>query len=278
MADTIIRYSGPSGLTLTLELYPSDSDTIGNTGGDSFTEATNAKGFYTATVTEALTGNYRVVIKSGSTVIDNGWVYALADDTSTYEVQATVTTAHIADAIWVEDIGSASGITPNSSGGILSKLASTLQLGDMAYQFTPESFEAAQEAISDENQAILTRLASAVAVQSPVYHDQSTGIYYLEITQGDSFDDVLQGKVTIDAGQDVSGATVTGKFYDGDGTLEATVTGSVSGQNVYLPITTAESASLTTGNTGTWEVELTSGSSKWTPVKKSKSVLVVLPD
>lgn len=152
-------------MTLTLELYPSGSDTIGNTGGDSFTEATNAKGFYTATVAEALSGDYRAVIKSGSSVIDNGWVYVLADDTNTYEVQATAPAAHVADAIWVEDIGSATGIVPNSSGGILSKLASMLQLNGMAYEFTEESLATALQALSSAVATVDTVVDAILAGQ-----------------------------------------------------------------------------------------------------------------
>lgn len=92
MANTIIRYGGPSGLAIKLELYPSGSNVIANTlGGDTFVEETDAEngdgtGFYLATVTENLAGNYRAVIKSGASVLDNGWVYDLADDTDTYEI------------------------------------------------------------------------------------------------------------------------------------------------------------------------------------------------
>lgn len=92
MADTIVRWFGPSGLTATLELYPEDSDTIQNTGGDSFTEATNCLGSYTATVAESLVGDYRAVIKVGSNVFGNGWV-SLLDTTSTYEITADKSTS-----------------------------------------------------------------------------------------------------------------------------------------------------------------------------------------
>lgn len=109
MADTIVRWFGPSGLTATLELYPEDSDTLQNTGGDSFTEATNCLGSYTATVAESLEGDYRAVIKVGSNVFGNGWV-SLLDTTSTYEITAEKNTELTLDALddlsnMIEDSG-----------------------------------------------------------------------------------------------------------------------------------------------------------------------------
>lgn len=72
MANTPVEFRAPPGLTLTLELYPYGSDTIGNTGGDTATEETNRKGLYTATVTEALSGWHTAHIKLGSVVIAVG--------------------------------------------------------------------------------------------------------------------------------------------------------------------------------------------------------------
>ena len=69
MASTPVEFRAPSGLTLTLEVYPYGSDTIGNTGGDSAAEETNRKGVYTATVTEALTGWHTAHVMSGSDAI-----------------------------------------------------------------------------------------------------------------------------------------------------------------------------------------------------------------
>lgn len=83
MADTIVRYAGPSGLSLTLELFPAATDDL--SGSYALTEAANAKGWYFATVGDALTGDHRCTIKVGANVFDNGWV-TLADDTATYDV------------------------------------------------------------------------------------------------------------------------------------------------------------------------------------------------
>jgi hypothetical protein len=87
MEDTIIRYAGPSGLTLILETYPADSPV--RSSNDLMSEENLVDGSYVATVTEALVGNYRALIKTtGGDLIDSGWVYGLADDAGTYEVQA----------------------------------------------------------------------------------------------------------------------------------------------------------------------------------------------
>lgn len=83
MPATTLAFIAPSGLTLTVELYPEASDTIANGSGDSCTEATNRKGYYSATVEEALAGWYLAVFKSGSTPVGASWVL-LADDTNTY--------------------------------------------------------------------------------------------------------------------------------------------------------------------------------------------------
>jgi len=75
MASTIVELLAPSGLTLTLELFPELSDTIANGAGDTLTEATNRDGLYTATVTESLAGYYYAKIIDGSSnLISAGWV------------------------------------------------------------------------------------------------------------------------------------------------------------------------------------------------------------
>jgi len=89
MASTVVAIDGlPAGLAgMTLELYANGSDTLANDGGaDALTEETNRDGYYTATVTEALTGkHYALIHLSGGAKIADGYVY-LADDTSTYRV------------------------------------------------------------------------------------------------------------------------------------------------------------------------------------------------
>lgn len=65
-----LELMAPSGLTLTVQLYPYGSDTIANgVGGDSLVEETNRKGLYTATVSQGLSGMHTVHVLSGSTPI-----------------------------------------------------------------------------------------------------------------------------------------------------------------------------------------------------------------
>jgi hypothetical protein len=80
MATTPVEFRAPSGLTLTLELYPYGSDSIANGAGDSATEETNRKGVYQAPVTEALTGWHTAHVKSGSDIVAVYDIY-LEDDT-----------------------------------------------------------------------------------------------------------------------------------------------------------------------------------------------------
>lgn len=71
----------PTGLTLSVQLYPYGSDTIANgVGGDSLTEATNRKGLYTATIAEAITGWHTAHVFLSGTVIAAGDVYLIADE------------------------------------------------------------------------------------------------------------------------------------------------------------------------------------------------------
>lgn len=72
----------PSGLALTVQLYPYGSDTIANgAGGDALTEATNRKGLYTATIAEAITGWHTAHVFLSGTVIAAGDVYLVAGAT-----------------------------------------------------------------------------------------------------------------------------------------------------------------------------------------------------
>jgi len=80
MAATL-ELLAPTGLTLTVELYPHGSDTIANTGGDSLTEATNRKGLYTATVAETLSGWHTAHAKLSGTVISAGDVNMVDGET-----------------------------------------------------------------------------------------------------------------------------------------------------------------------------------------------------
>src|SRR5690606_2289016 len=87
MASTPVEISYTSGLALTLELYPLGSDTIANGSGDSLTEATNRKGLYVATVTEALTGWHHAIVFHGSTPVAEGYIY-LTDTTDVHRPEA----------------------------------------------------------------------------------------------------------------------------------------------------------------------------------------------
>jgi hypothetical protein len=83
MASTPVEFKAPSGLTLTLKLYPYGSDTIANgAGGDSCTERTNCKGIYTATVTEAITGLHDALVVDGSSNVIANYSVHMLDDTN----------------------------------------------------------------------------------------------------------------------------------------------------------------------------------------------------
>lgn len=76
-------YAGTSGLTLFL--YSPSNGSIGNGSGDSLTAGSN--GLFTATVTEAITGWWNVVVKNGSTpLLEGGRLYIPADVVGTYIV------------------------------------------------------------------------------------------------------------------------------------------------------------------------------------------------
>ena len=81
MSTTPVQFTAPPGLTLTLELYADGSDTLANSPADSCTEAANRDGFYTASVTEALAGEYLAVVKVGGTALLHGWA-TMADTTT----------------------------------------------------------------------------------------------------------------------------------------------------------------------------------------------------
>lgn len=85
MASTPVEFKAPTGLTLTLSLYTFGSDTLANSGGaDSGTERTNAKGIYTATVTEAVAGWCDAKILDGSGNLIATYVVFMVDDTNTH--------------------------------------------------------------------------------------------------------------------------------------------------------------------------------------------------
>ena len=110
MATTPVEFTCVSGLTLTAELYPFGSDTIGNTGGDSATEATNRKGLYSFDVTEALAGWYTAIIKEGTEIRAVYEVY-MVDDTNIHRCHEHADLQYEDGAIWLDTVNGASGTT-----------------------------------------------------------------------------------------------------------------------------------------------------------------------
>jgi hypothetical protein len=85
MAAAVVEvYLGITGLTLTVDLYPLGSDTVG-ASGIALTEATNRKGLYTGTTAAALAGEFQAFIKTGTTVVGLGYV-VMSDDTAVHRV------------------------------------------------------------------------------------------------------------------------------------------------------------------------------------------------
>lgn len=78
---TSYLFNGRAGLTLLL-LHP-ETGAIGNGAGDALTAGAN--GLFTTTVTEAITGYWRIVVLDGSVpIIENEWVRFKADVEGVY--------------------------------------------------------------------------------------------------------------------------------------------------------------------------------------------------
>ncbi len=86
MANTPVELRAPTGLSLTLELYPYGSDALANPGGDSLIEQTNRKGLYQATVSEPLVGWHTAHVNMGTTLLAVYDVY-LEDDTDVHRCE-----------------------------------------------------------------------------------------------------------------------------------------------------------------------------------------------
>lgn len=85
MANTIVEFEAPEGLTLTLRLYAYGADT--QLASVSATEKTNDKGRYTATVTAGLTGwHHARIIDGSSNLIARGSVH-MRDDAAIHYMQ-----------------------------------------------------------------------------------------------------------------------------------------------------------------------------------------------
>lgn len=96
MATTPVEVILPSGLTATLSLYAAGSDTLANSdGADTLTEDSNALGFYTANVTEALDGIHKAKVLVGSNVVANGYIDLADDTTRRYVVDSYLEAAYL---------------------------------------------------------------------------------------------------------------------------------------------------------------------------------------
>jgi len=87
MATQAIRFTGPPGQTITLDVFTLDSDTAVQSAL-TCTEATNRKGLYvTANFTDTLAGRHLIVKKIGGTAIGNDLVDML-NASATYDSHA----------------------------------------------------------------------------------------------------------------------------------------------------------------------------------------------
>lgn len=84
MATQTVAFQYQTGKTLTLKLYPLDSDTI--TASQSATERSNQIGVYDAAFTDVAAGTYRAVAYVGAVPYASGFAKLLAAD-GTYDVQ-----------------------------------------------------------------------------------------------------------------------------------------------------------------------------------------------
>ena len=148
MASTL-ELLAPTGLTLTVELYPHGSDAIANTGGDSLTEATNRRGLYTATISETLSGWHTAHVKLSGTVIAAGDV-----------LMADGQTCRVRDHDPKADVAFVSG-TAQTAGDIVEILTAIKGAG-----WTTENLKAIKDAVDaiDPLDATETQAAAAAAI------------------------------------------------------------------------------------------------------------------
>ncbi len=126
MANKTVECSLPTGLTgCLLKLFDRGGDTLLNTGGDTLTERTNAKGKYTATVTEALAGFYTAIVylSDGTTPLDFGQVY-LVDAVGTYYMVPEAAAGTTGGAV---TYGTGTGQISATSGAVASDAPSAAQ-------------------------------------------------------------------------------------------------------------------------------------------------------
>lgn len=116
MATQAIRFIGPPGQTITLDVFTLSSDTA-EQSGLTCTEATNRKGLYTtANFTDTLAGRHYVVKKIGGTAIGSDFVL-MSNADGTYDSEgvspevlkiqraASAVTAGAAQERYIENAG-----------------------------------------------------------------------------------------------------------------------------------------------------------------------------
>lgn len=93
MATQAIRFVGPPGQTITLDVFSLSSDTA-EQSALVCTEATNRKGLYTtANFTDTLSGRHYIVKKIGGTAIGSDFV-ELSNADATYDAETLKTAAN----------------------------------------------------------------------------------------------------------------------------------------------------------------------------------------
>src|SRR3990167_10183784 len=87
MATQAIRFEGPPGLTLTLDVAPLTSDVLSQ-AALACTEATNRKGLYTtATFVDTLAGRFRITLKTGGVAFGSDQA-SLTNTTATFDADS----------------------------------------------------------------------------------------------------------------------------------------------------------------------------------------------
>ena len=103
MATQAIRFLGPSGLTLTLDVFTLASDTAEQTAL-ACTEATNRKGLYvTANFTDTLAGRHLIVKKNVGLTIGNEFVDLVNAD-GTYDAESITASPSASEADLIQAI------------------------------------------------------------------------------------------------------------------------------------------------------------------------------
>lgn len=264
MATTPVEIQLPSGLTgLTLSIYSltDDSSLSNSDGADTLTEETNAKMFYRASVTEALSGIYRYRIIKDSAEYASGYLYIT--DTTTVRYGVNTYAEAILHSEWTDggrldallDTAASTGLT-------------TQQIADAVHSLAPTGSPAAGS-LGDDTDNLLARItASATTAAAAANGDIST-----PIIRGDAYNTAAGNAFTVSSAgfpAAVWDAVVTGTLKLLQGTTYSTV-GTVavthdSSETITATIsfTSAETSGLVKDPNTTYELELTVGSDQRT--------------